>query len=270
MVSSIFAYEQYVLFLKAYVKTLPKRGRGELQKISQKLGIHTTLISQIMSGQRHLTEEQAHELAGYLGLTALEEDYFLLLVQIERAGTENFRKYLKTKLNHLKSEALKISKRIDYSATLTDQEKSEFYSSWNYSAIRLFCSTAPEGKSLEEIISYFHLDRPLAIKYLNFLVKTQLCTEKDGFFKMGTQSTFVEKGSIYFLKHHFNWRIKSIQKSENMSDEDFLFTSPLSISRQDFHKIRDVLAQTVSTSSKIVTESNPEVTACLNLDFFQI
>ena len=49
-----------------------------------------------------------------------------------------------------------------------------------------------------------------------------------------------------------------------------MFTSTLSLSREDFHKLREQLAQFVTKTSEVMKETTPEDVVCLNIDFFMV
>ena len=98
---SIYIFSDYRAYLRDYIQKLPKKGRGEVGQIARYLRIHSSLISQILSGSKDFSHEQAQDLTSYLGLNTLETDYFILLVQHSKAGTKKLKDYLKNKLGAL-------------------------------------------------------------------------------------------------------------------------------------------------------------------------
>lgn len=267
---SQFIHNDYRSFLREILEKRPRKGRGEMQKIAEHLRVHSTLISQIMSGLRELTDEQAFELSHYLELTETESEYFQLLVKIERAGTQTYKQHLKEKLNEMREQVQKVSKRFTKTDELNDQQKAVFYSSWIYSAIRLFCSTKEEGRSLEDVMQYFHISRTRAAEYLEFLVSCHLCENKKDLYQMGNQRTYIDRGSIYFLKHHLNWRMKSIERSETATSDEKLYTVTMSVSHEGFLKIKDEISKLLNEVLKVSNTTDPEKLVCFNCDFFQI
>ncbi len=267
---SIFQFTDYRAYLKNHLQQLPKKGHGELTRIAKHLSVHTTLLSLIFQGSRDFSLEQAFDLADYLQLTELEREYFFQLVQFARAGNQRYRKFLKGKIDHTRTEANKIVHRFEHEKALTEAQKSVFYSSWVYSAIRLFTSTHPSGRRLEEMVERFELPRAKVVEVLDFLCAGGLVVEEKGKYKMSVQRTFLAQGSPHLLKHHSNWRIKAIQRSDRLNEEELMFTSPLSLSQSDFAKIRDQLAEALKNVSGIVKDSPAEEVACLNVDLFWV
>lgn len=266
----IFAYEDYRLFLRDHLTSLPKKGRGELQKISKQIGVHSTLLSLILNGDRDFSLEQAFDLASYLQLTEIEAEYFSLLVQYSRAGNPRYKNFIKRKAEKLRISSQKVAQRVPFEKVLTDEEKSIFYSAWIYSAIRLFSSTREKGVGLDDIMEKFLISRPQALTILSFLTSSGLLKEHDGLYTMAVQSTFLEQGSPHLHKHHTNWRLKAVQKSSLLLDKELMFTYPCSLSRDDFQKIREQVLQLIKSVSKTVKDSPAEDIACLNIDLFWI
>ncbi len=267
---TLFKFNDSRLYLRHYISALPKNGRGEALKIARHLGVSTTLISQILTGEKSFTLEQAQSLVGYLGLTEIETDYLLFMVQLERAGSADLKKFWQGKLREIQDRALKISNRIKPAHNLSEQERAVFYSTPLYSAIRLFTSVGKKGKSLGEICDRFELPRAKTTEMLRFLCETGLCVLKSERYFMGTQSTHLEFGSPHLFRHHSNWRVKAISRSERLSDKELMYTAPVSLSKEDFEELREKMVVFIQDFLKTVHASPAEEVACLNLDFFWV
>ncbi|MGZ6442070.1 MAG: DUF4423 domain-containing protein [Pseudobdellovibrionaceae bacterium] len=111
---------------------------------------------------------------------------------------------------------------------------------------------------------------PKTAEIMDFLKASQLVNENNGKFTMGTQSTHLESSSPHIHKHHSNWRIRAIQASENLSDEELMYTVNVSLSKADFIVLREELVTLIKSFLKKVHDSPAEEIACLNLDWFWI
>ncbi len=268
MKKTIFNFDNYRDFLRNYVKELPK-SRGALKAWARHLEVHTTLVSQVMVGKRDFTEEQALELCDFLGLSALEKDYFLELLRLERAGTSKLKKYHQEKIKEFSVKALKLADRIDTERLLTDQESATFYSSWMYSAIRLFCSIG-EGQTIDDISEKLQLPRSQVLAVVEFLRDTGFIKQNGARFEIGSRYTHLGKGSPYLNRHHSNWRVKALQKMDSVSDQELMYTAPFSISEKDFGLLREQMVGVIQEFLKTVKTSEGEVVACFNLDLFKL
>lgn len=267
---NIFEFNDYPLYLRKYIKAQPRHGRGLISKMALAMNSNTTLLSQVFAGTRHLNQEQAILLSEFIGHTDLEREYFFSLIYFARAGSVKLRNYYQEKLQLLKEEALKLSKRISHEKKLSDTSRAIFYSNWLYSAIHLFCSTAVTGVSLEEISSRFNTSKKKTAEIVQFLISTGLIYEENNRYKMGTKSTFVERGSPFLYKHHSNWRIKAIQKSDDLTDQELMYTGQFSISINDFNHLREELVELVKRINATVKDSPAEEIINFNLDWFKI
>lgn len=266
--NSLFEFYSYRVFLQNYVRHLPK-SRGTLKAWSKHLGVHTTLVSQVMMGRRDFSEEQALDLTEYLGFSQFEKEYFLELLRLERAGSNQLKKHYSQRIAELKKSALQLSKRIETERKLTEQESSLFYSSWIYSAIRLSC-TIGDGLTIDEIVYKLKIPRSQITKALEFLRECNFVKLTDNRYQIGTQYTHLGKESSYLPRHHSNWRVKALQKIDHLTDKELMYTAPFSISEKHFDELRENLVQTIQEFLKKVKSSEGETVACLNIDLFKI
>jgi uncharacterized protein (TIGR02147 family) len=266
---AVFIYTDYRLFLRSHFKSLPKAGRGQINKIASYVGMNSTLVSQILSGQKDFTLEQGQLVAEYLGLTDLESDYFLLLLQMERAGNKKLKDYFRKKIVETQEASLEIKNRITTERTLSEQDRAIFYSSWIYSAVRLYCSIG-DGKTVDEICEHFHLERSKTLETLSFLTSCNLCMQDGSIYKLGSQKTHLEQGSPYLPRHYANWRLKAIQRSENLEKHELMFTAPFSIHKKDFELLREEFLQIIKKLYSQVETTNPQDVACINIDLFWV
>lgn len=261
-------FDSYRKYLEAYLKLLPHKGYGEASRIAKYLGVSSTYVSHIFSGKKVLSLEQAESLTTYIGLSDIERDYFFELVQLERAGTHQLKEYIKHRLSLIKKNALKLSNRLENQKNLSDEKRAVFYSSAVYSAVHIYCSTGE--KTSDEIAKRFRLNRKKAASILSFLVESGLVAEKNGRYSVGSMKTHLESSSPFLMKHHANWRTRAIVTSEDLTEEELMYTANVSLSEKDFHLLREKMVEFIKSFLKSVHASGSEEIACFSLDFFKI
>ncbi len=266
----IFKFTDYRAFLREYFKSQEHGGRGQLSKVARALDVHSTFISLVFKEKRDLSIEQALLLARHLNLTDSETNYFLDLVQLSRSGHHQLREFTKKKIKAAQENAKKLATHFEHERQLGAEERQIFYSSWHYSAIRVFTSIKPQGCTVEEICERFQLPRPTVIEALHFLTRAQLVIQSHDKYQVGAQRTFLEKGHPLLKCHHSNWRLKALQQYEQLSDEEMMFTTTISLSRADFARLRETLSEFVKTTSRVIKETEPDNVACVNLDLFWV
>lgn len=264
---SIFLYENYKEALKYVIRSQSANKRGVFRRLAEHLGVHATLVSQVISGNKDFTEEQLFSVCEHLGIGQLEKQYLWTLLQIERSGSSEIKKhYLELKSNY-KKKSLKISNRSYSKKELSDLDSAIFYSHWIYSAVHL-ATTLNKSVDIQEICNRFSLEPKKAREILNFLIQANLVHEKDGCFKASTLSTHLHSDSPFLNKHHTNWRLKAIQSSESLTEEELMYTATFSVSKKDFVQLREILMETIKKFLQVVKESPSEELAQLNIDCF--
>lgn len=265
---NIFDYDHYKVCINEWIKSQPHNGHGQLRQIALHLNVNSVIMSQVFRGDRHLTLEQALSVSQYLGLTEMERDYFLVLVQIERAGTYELKNVLKEQLEKIKLSSQSLKNRIHHQK-FSEKEKATFYSQWYYSAIRLAVSI-PKLNSISMLADHLRLDRILVSKVLEFLKFNKLIVTKEKWFDIGPRVTHVGHDSPFVTQHHSNWRIKGLQKMEVQDQPDLFYTGPMALSKEDTVEIRKLLVDLISKSTRIASQSDSETLQCLNIDWFKV
>ncbi len=266
---SIFEFSDYKSFLKARNDSLPSRGRGEYRRMALHMGMHTTMISQIMTGDKNFNLEHAASLAKYLGLTATETNYFLLLVQRERAGTQELSNILLEHIRDMQGTQKKMERSLNPERKeLTDSAKGIFYSNWYYSAVRLM--TAIPGFHTPAAIAQ-KLKLPLAKiqDAVNFLKAHGLIIEERGKLKIGPRRTHVAPNSPLANRHRINWRLQAVQHLDHLADDELCFSMPLAMAEKDIPKVTKILQETIKEIEGLLEKSAEETLACINIDWFR-
>lgn len=265
---NIYEYTDYKVFLRALIETFPRQGRGQARRLAEHLAVNSVVISQILSGSRDFSSEQALSVAGYFGLDERATDYFLLLVQKARAGTKDLERFYLRQIQALKQANQDLKNRVVEYKELSDADKGVFYSNWFYSGVRLL-SSIPGYQGLDEIAKYFGMSRARVSEVLSFLLERGLCKEVDGKIQMGPTATYVDSASKYVNSHRRNWRLKALERFTEPQESDLFYSSPYSLSEADAIKIREDLVKLIGQISKKVGDSPAEKLVCLNVDWFR-
>lgn len=266
---SLYNYTDYRRLLEDRIAELPRKGYGAIGRLATAIGVHGSLISQILRGQKSLTPEQAILTASFLGLTDLETEFFLVLVQLDRAGNNELRTYYQAKLNEIKKKSVELVNRLPAEQQLTEEAKAIFYSNWLYTAIRQ-ATAIQELTRAEAIAEHFHIPVKRVREALDFLVLHGLCREVDGEYSVGPQSTHVPSSSPWSRVHHVNWRERAIDRMNHDDPLKLHYTSPLTIAESDARVVREMIVAFLENVNKVVDPSPSEELRCLNIDWFKI
>ncbi len=268
--TSIYHFDDYKKYVQNWLQNQPRRGHGYYAKIAEALDVSAVMISQVFSGPKNLSLEHAYLLADFLSLNLSEKNYFLLLVNFEKAGSKKLRDHFHNEIKQIQKQKTENLKEIvGEDISLSEIDKAVFYSSWLYSAIRL--QTSLEGfQTVEALAKKFQLPREEIIQKLQFLVDKKLCVHTAQGYRMGPSRTHLEAGSPYIKARQTSWRVKAFEKMEAPKTSYLFYTAPMSISESQYAELRKRLTEVIAELGVKVSQSTPEKLACLNIDLFDV
>lgn len=268
---SLYDSNDYKAIFMEAIRSRPNGGRGILRAMSRSLKIHTSRLSQVLSGNHHFTPEHAHQVAQFLGLSEREIEYVLLLVERDRAGTSALAQLYERMIARIRKESARISSHVprDEAQVLSPEEQSIFYSSWLYPAISLLCDI-PEYRKPEAIAKKLNIPHETVLKALEFLLQTGLVRRMNQEYVMGTASTHLGADSLLITSHHTHWRTRAIQTHPRLRDEELAYSGPMVLSRSDFKKARKLLLKVIQEITHMAIPSRSEQLVCLGIDWFEI
>lgn len=268
MQKSIFEHRNYKSYLKQWVER-PGRRRGERSRMAEALRCHTAYISQVLNGHADFSLEQGALLNRHLEHSADESHFFLLLLQLARAGNAELRDYFQKQIDQVHDSRMVLKNRLEVNKALSKEDQMTFYSSWHYGAIHVLISV-PQFQTKESLAHVLRLPIEKVNEMLSFLEKIGLAVQDGLRWKMGTSSVFIDSSSPMIGKHHTNWRIQAMQSLDRLDIEDLHYSAPISLSKDDFQKIREMFVDVIRRAREIVKPSKEEIAACYCLDLFKI
>jgi uncharacterized protein (TIGR02147 family) len=266
---SVFDFQEYKAYLNAWIDSRPGKGRGEKSRMAERSLCHAAYVSQVLQGHAHFTLEQSALISEYMGHSAEEEEFFLLLVQHGRAGNERLRKHFQTKIRQILDKRLVLKNRLNFKKTLSEENQAIFYSAWYYLAIYILL-TIPQFRTREPIAHHLSLSMEKVSEVLTFLTSIGLAIEKNGQYSVGEVNFHVGEGSPMLAKHHTNWRLQAIQSLDRPQAGELHYSSVASASLKDIAKIRAILVRAIEETRSIIDPSPEEQLFCYNLDLFKI
>lgn len=268
---NISDFNDYRSYLKAYILSLPKKGRGFSARLSDAIGVSPVIISQVLSDKRSFSLEQASEVANFIGLNRLEEEYFLELVQFDRAGSHRLKKFHERKIADLKKKLQDVKNRVHTKKELDDKAKAFYYANWYLVAIRLLINNQ-DFQNPEVIAEALNLNLERVREALLFLEEYNLIEKNNDLYNWVGTSTHIPFDSPLVNRHHQNWRTQATKKmeQEQAGETELFFTSPMIIDKDCAVKLRGMILKFIEESQAISVKAPSKDLYCMNLDLFQI
>ncbi len=266
---TVFQHTDFKLFLEQFIKSQPKDGYGQIKRMAEHLKLSSSTISLIFKGERHLSEEQAFDLAEFLGLNAREADYFILLVRYEKAGSAALKKYLLGQIRSLQEQEKNLAKRLPQDTKLNDETKAIYYSDWTYAAARVAASLPDLGSS-QDIATRLGMTKSKANEVCTFLLQHGLLISENGCLEVGPAHIHLEAQSPFIRSRQVQWRLRGFTKMEDFQADHLFYTAPMSLSLTARDNIREKLSRLIEEAIAEVADSKPTELYCLNIDWFAI
>lgn len=268
-VLDIFQFKDYKQFVCKMIEITPSLGRGSVKKIAETLRVHPSLVSQILKGQKEFNAEQANEVAVFLGLDEEATEYFLCLVDIERAGTARLKAFLINKRDKMIAAASKnqrVSDGVVAGASKLSIER--LNSSWIYPTICLLAQL-PRYQSAEAMAQFLKqpvstIDEALeTLENLGLLARNPDCSV--------TAVTSPDNCQYFDLKRfHMNLRLKALDR---LGADDFKsgsVTLPLALSANDRDRLKSMIDQFVSQVKNSTDPVGAENLSFVTIDLFDV
>ncbi len=268
MLKEIFEFKTYCSYLEHRVGSYRQR-LGLKSKMALAMGCQPTFVTQVLNGSAQLSLEQAHRLNTFFKHTNEERDFFLLMVQRDRSGTEELSKYFSEKMAEMLSKRQVLTHRLGRDQTLAAEHQALYYSSWHFAAIHIAVAL-PTLQTREAISTYFRLPIKKVTEVLENLVRMNLVSSNNGLYTIGQARLRLGNDSFNILKHHTNWRNQAVESLDRQEPHDLHYSGVLSLSRENSGKIKDLMLRGLQEHLKISDASAEEDLFCYCIDFFSL
>jgi uncharacterized protein (TIGR02147 family) len=266
---SIFEYDDYKRYLNAVEQQRSQFQRGFRTRLAEALSCQNAYISQVLNTDAHFGLEHGLKIVEFLGLTENEKRYFLLLIQLARAGSKDLEQYFRREVDELRTKNLSLKERIATAHALTPAAQATYYSHWMYAAIHMLAMLKTH-RTAQSILDALKLPSEAIRSAILFLVQTGLLIEKKGELHPGPTQIHLGKDSPQIRQHHTNWRIAAIDSLAHIERDDIHYSTVSTLSMQDCEKIKAQLVQMIENYVKTVESSKEETLYGFNLDFYHL
>lgn len=266
---SVFDYLDYKVYLRKKLELLSKKQRGFKQETAKLLGCKASYLSQILNSKPHLTPEQAHKLNSRFMHDKTESRYFVLLVELEKAGNYEYRDFIKEQVEELKQNRHDLKKRLKETDHMSKEHMDVFYSSWMYACVYIAVAV-PELQDIKKLALRFNIPEKMVSEILNFLINSGMIETVNGRLELTKKRIHLDRNSHYIQHHHINWRSQCLQSVEKNFEDDMHFSTVFAITEKDFSKIKEILVKAIESAREVIKPSASEEVYAITLDAFKV
>lgn len=263
VLTSVFDASSYKIYLNFRVQ----EKRGNLSELAKIAGCHPSYLSRVLSEEIHLTQDHAHRLCQHWQFETAEREYFLALVDWERAADPDLRKYLSQKISALKATHENLKNRMTRKDATEEQKSLVYHSSWTWAAIH-FLTSIPGFHSVDSISKKLHLAPELVQSVLKRLHEQGLVDKKNQKYFYSSSTAHIDRGSPVLSLFHNNWRQQSVMDAQNPASAGIHFTNIQTISKKDLEEFKSRLTDLIQKFGTIGNKSDPETLAVMTFDLW--
>lgn len=233
------------------------------------LAIHTTYLSQILSGKADLSTEQAELMNDFLRHDEDEAEYFALLVCRDRARSSKARQRFQTLLATKRAQKLTPSKVVRPSTGISASDTARFHSSHLYAAIHVLCSI-PAFQTKLALSQALRVHPAELDEKLDFLVGCGILKLKGTHYSAGPSHVHLPATDPLIKNLHSNWRLFSIQSMDSAGTNDMHYSACVSLSREDAERVKVSLLENLKKNQDVIAKSPEETAYVYSFDFFPL
>lgn len=263
----VYSFTDYKAYLRARLEG-EESSWGLLTKWATAAGCQRPYLSRVLSQEAHLTPAQGYGLARYWRLGEDETEYFLGLLELDRAGSAEYRQHWKRKNEELRRKQENLARLVERETAVSDDRDVAYFSAWYYTAAHVLTSI-PDFQSERAIAEKLGLPPLQARAILESLAGWGAVKKEGARWRFQAREQHLPKESPLVLFHHANWRQKALLDAQLRNPESLHYTVVQSLSRADYEKVRRLVIELIEKASKIAGPSNEEKMMCLLCDFFE-
>lgn len=262
----VFNHNEYRALIKEWENL--QTHAGARSRLAKAAGCSPSWMTRVMSSSVQLTPDQAVAIASFFHLNESETDYFLLLVDFERAATLNLKNRIRKKMEALKRESRKIAASVKAGESVKEESAIRYYSSWIYSALHVACMI--KSQTSEQLAVLLRLPLDATVARLMELEKMGLLKRANGKWICDVSSVHLSSDHPASLAGHVSWRSRTIQQLSENYERGLHYSAAHCLSKADVEKIRDILKKAILKCRDVIEPSPSETLGVLCLDWYEM
>lgn len=269
---SVFDFTDYKAYIHKRTQKMGGLARGFQSRMAEVIGCQKSFVTKVLAkeSKADFSLEQAEKLNPLLEHTQEEADFFLLLVQLGRAGTAGLREHVRNQMKYALNRRLQVKDKTQSKNVLSPEDHMQYYSAWYYGAIRVAVSV-PQLQTPEALAKRFQLPLATVKGALQFLLSRGLVEKKGDHYAHASQSQLQVSSEHHMVnRHHANWRMRALSSLDKESSTDLHYSYVVTLSESDALRIRSILVKTLEDVMRRATPSKEESIYSFCLDYFEL
>jgi uncharacterized protein (TIGR02147 family) len=266
---ALYEVRDYKQFIRAELDSA-RFGRGARMKLAEFLGVQASFISLVLTGKQEFAPEHGIKIASFLELSPAETNFFLLLIQRDRAGSVELRKHFQGLIDRTLAERSEIQNRVKTEGRkVSSEDLNEYYGAWFHIAVHMSIRN-PKRRDVDSIAAALGVKRSDVKGSLELLEKIGFIQRVKGEYTIVGQRFHAGEKTPALRAHLTNWRQSAIRALDERDPEDLHYSAVMSIDKKAFAEVKRVLLETIEKMDPLIREADDRDVVALNFDFFRV
>ena len=263
-----YTYKSYREFISARLET-DDFGRGSRKKLAEFLGVQKSFVSLVLSGKFDFTPEHVFKLSNFLRLDEEDRDCLLLMINRDRAGSNELKNFYADQIKKIRTERETVSSQVRAESSLSESEYSLYASKWFYIAIHM-CLRNPHLREINKIAKYLRLSFEEVSKALKVLERLGFAENIKGEWHSKVARYNANKESPGLRTMHTNCRHLAIQSLDSPDQKDMHYSLVLSIDKNAVEIFRKKILELVKSFEPVIEKAADDQVVAFSLDLFKV
>ena len=265
----IFRFLDYKTYLMKRMDDAAKGARGVRQRFAEAIQVSPAFITKLLSDdtKTHLSLEQAERSNRFLSHGEDEADYFIYLVSMARAGTEDLRMVFKRKIEQIRNNNLEMSHPTEVTDVSEEMTAALLSSDWRLGAIFVLVAI-PSFQDPKILGPRLDCSQEELASLIERMESVGLLKRENGTLKRARDTLLLR--APFGRVDGRQWRMVSINRSFKQRPNDLFKGCMLELSEKEYLKLQEMSLKLLNEALRLATQpSMKEKAVRINLDLFE-
>ncbi|MBO9666461.1 MAG: TIGR02147 family protein [Bdellovibrio sp.] len=263
-------FTDYRNFLNYFVSQ-PNAQRGLRAEMAKAMQCQAAYLSQVLNGNAELTEDHAFRLVNHLQFSAVEKEYFMLLVRVSRASSHELKSYLKEQAKTIAKAIGNVDDRIAAKKLNEEDAFTKYYfGSWIPSTIHVALASK-HYRTSAALAKRLGLSEKKVLECLQALEKNNLAV-RNGRNEWTYQGAnfHLPKTSPLGVNHQIHNRLQAIKALQASNEQDLHVSAVFTVAEEDYKNLRKMFLDAIEKAHKKIAAGESDELYGMCLDLYQV
>ena len=250
---------------------LRKQSLGQkwtLSSLAKRVGLQASYLTNVVKGRAHFSADQIYAVCESLGLSDVETEYLVLLMELEKSAHAPRKAKLQSEIEELRRKHL--SRYVqEEAAPLSADDLQAYYLDPNLELLHFYLGLKSKDQSPETVANALGISSEQVLEGIQFLSSRGLIKKHNSRWVRGVIKQHLSEDSSLCKPNQQLLRFKALNQLQNTAKErKYSFMATVSMDEDSRLKIQSAYLQFLKQARKIVEDAEPDEVYQIQFDLF--